>query len=176
MKKLFIGLLLFSHYALASTASPIGDWNVTTKSCNATPKPVSSPEVIYLRDSFLGHSYVESEDQEKKCIQVQAMGRVIQNYRDYPDRYYEESILIAKVLRTICKNKSTGEIISDSTVPFNKPEESIKITLYESQGNIDISDSSFCPSGILHIEIQKKQQVVLQNTEIENEPPVKIDL
>lgn len=176
MHKLLIGLLLFSQYALASPTAPVGDWDVISKSCNATAASVSSPEVIYFRDGFWGHSYVESEDQENKCIQVQAMNRVIQNYHYYSDRYDEESILIAKAIRTICKNKSTGEIISDATVPFSKPEELINIILYDSQGIVDISDSSFCPEGMLHMKLQKKQRVVLQDAEIERDTPVKIDL
>lgn len=141
---------------LLSSPQPVGDWEIISKTCNLLPQPIVGTENIFFRNGFFGQSYLQFEDMEKKCTQVQGFDRVVQSYSYDSDKYEEDSTLISRVLRTVCRSKVNGNIISDSTVALDIPSQTIRVLLHEYTGMIEMNESSFCKEGILHLEIQKR--------------------
>lgn len=153
---LYLLLFLFSQVSLASSPQPDGDWKIMNKTCNLLPQTIAGTEHIFFRNGFFGQSYLQFEDLEKKCTQVQGFDRVIQSYSSDSDKYEEVSTLISRVLRTVCRSKANGNIISDNTVPLDTPSQTVSVVLHEYTGMIELDGSSFCKEGILHLEIQKR--------------------
>jgi len=161
MFKVFVYLLLitFSQLSLALSSSPEGDWKVTNKSCSSSAMEIRDTENIFFRSGFLGHSYLGSEDSEQKCTQLEGFDRIIGSSSYDNDQYLEVSTLRSNVLRTVCRSKKNGKVLSDNTAPLNLPPQFVSIVLTQNNGKIEIKNSSFCKMGVLHLDIQKKKAV-----------------
>lgn len=150
----YLALYLFSQTAVA-ISSPEGEWVVTNKTCDEKSETLKGNETIFLVNNFYVQSYRSFEDNERICNQTEKFTRIIQTVSSAANVYEEISILTPKTLRTVCKWKKSGEVISDTTIPIYGSEQQLHLVLQISQGVAELKNTSFCEQGILHLDIQK---------------------
>ena len=147
--------VLFSLNAYA--AKPEGVWQVTGKSCEGKPVIVSQDERVQFGDGMYAFIYRLSESSTQYCNQAQVSTRVIQSISESGGNYGEVSILTPHALRTVCKNKQNGAVISDQTENVQGVAQPATIMLKEDNKGFAVLDKSFaCPNGSLHLDLQKQ--------------------
>lgn len=152
-------LIVFGIWTLicsgAMAASPLGMvWKVVGKACNSQSQAIAGNEKFQFNNGMFAHIYLLSEDKNQVCNRADAYDRVIQSESDSSELYSETSSLIPELQRTVCREKETGSVISDSTVAFSSSIQTLSISLKGNQGNATLTGSSLCASGALHFDLQ----------------------
>ena len=132
------------------------EWVVASKSCGSQQQVVSSVEKLRFDSGFFVHFLLVSEDQSKRCIQAEVFSRTVEQSSKENDSYHETAILLGQAKRIVCKDKTSGDVLSDDTTNLSESEQSVNIHLDANHGTADLTGSPFCLRDVLHIELSKK--------------------
>lgn len=152
---IIISSLIYLSSVVVFAANDWAVWTVTAKACNAQPKAVSGKETLQLASGLLAHVYLSSEQATTECYSVEAFMRIASSLNRQNGIYSETSHLQPQALRTVCRNKSDGSVISDTSAALNAPEQSLTLTTDGDLGLADIVGSPECKSGALHFALKK---------------------
>lgn len=130
-------------------------WLVSSKTCNAQNQPISGKERFQFAEGLWAHIYQVSDSQDEYCNQAQAYQRIVQSFSGHADAYTEVSVLVPQAVRTVCRKKQGGAVVSDKTEPLNGAHQSLTLTISGGHGAADIQDSASCIGGTLHFELNK---------------------
>jgi hypothetical protein len=135
------------------------EWVVAKKSCGSQQQVISSVEKFRFDSGFFVHFFLVSEDQSRRCIQADVFSRTIEQSSKKNDTYHETAILLGQAKRIVCKDRTSGDVLSDVTTSSSESEQSVNINLDANHGTADLTGSPFCLRGVLHIELSKKSDL-----------------
>lgn len=155
---LMIFSFLISFATSASTANPDGSyWLVINKSCDGKQMKVSRNDRIHFGNGMFAHIYGLKDSGVEYCNQIQAFTRNIQTSSFVNDNYVESAFLSPMAVRTVCKKKQAGEVISDQSQQIQGSTQSMTLILREGvKGYLEWNKSPDCPKGTLRFDLSKE--------------------